>query len=73
MTRVCAWCKTEQGEKCPKCGGSVSFLRGVFYCVADRLRFRKGDGGETHGVCSECLANLKTQIMSRGNCVNSAV
>ena len=65
MTRVCAVCKGVLGEKCARCGAESTPLevnaRGhalvgaEFVCPKWGSRFPQGDGGQTYGLCQECL------------------
>lgn len=65
MTRVCAWCQAELGEKCPHCGseklpellGSIGAGRpAMYWCGRCRHLFRHGQGGVTHAICGRCRA-----------------
>ncbi len=65
MTRLCAVCKHVLGEKCAGCGAEATPLevnaRGhalvgaEFLCPTCGHQFPQGDGGETYGLCGECL------------------
>jgi hypothetical protein len=64
LTRACAWCDAELGEKCPLCGEEATALPNClmppgdwFACKNLRcevIRFVRGAGGVTHGICDGC-------------------
>jgi hypothetical protein len=66
LTRACAWCDAELGEKCPLCGEEATPLPNClmppgdwFACKNLRcevIRFVRGAGGVTHGICDACSA-----------------
>jgi hypothetical protein len=64
MTRICAWCQADLGERCPKCHSlkvvtGPSLIEGEparAECRACGHNFRRGEGGETHSVCEGCRA-----------------
>lgn len=64
MTRICAWCKTNLGERCPRCSSLKVTVEAALIddeparaiCGACGNHFRRGDGGETHGCCEGCRA-----------------
>ena len=59
MTRRCAWCGANLGEKCPRCGSvhvsdiSQQDAAGKFLCSCGH-EFERGEGGTTHGICGDC-------------------
>ena len=65
MTRVCVQCKDVLGEKCVQCGAKAALVdsnaqghppAGIeFRCPACSHRFSRGEGGETGGMCEQCL------------------
>jgi len=71
MTRRCAWCRKQMGEKCPKCGSDrcaeIAKVRGktpVYGCDECRFVFREGQGGITHGMCDSCMREAKARRSS---------
>jgi hypothetical protein len=71
LTRACAWCDAELGEKCPLCGEEATPLPNClmppgdwFACKNLRcevIRFVRGAGGVTHGICDGCLSEENSQ------------
>jgi hypothetical protein len=70
MTRTCAWCQTDLGERCPRCHSLKVTAEPVLVgdqparaeCGACGHRFRRGEGGETHGCCEPCRAKARGTI-----------
>jgi hypothetical protein len=74
VTRACAWCGAEMGEKCNQCGGElvkhVTVGAVLWFCgnraVAHGRRFfLKGDGGVTHTICDVCRHGLDNELAAR--------
>jgi hypothetical protein len=67
VTRECQFCKTEYGEKCPKCGDIALSSDGThFWCIGCRHTFLAGEGGRTTGVCVSCSPMLKEEAACAG-------
>jgi hypothetical protein len=74
MTCLCMDCKRVYKEKCPRAGcgsDNVSVMPGdprvpgdpeLFRCLTCRHTFRRGAGGETHGLCPECRTKRNAEL-----------
>lgn len=58
MTRVCRYCHSVYGERCPICRGIAEVLStGRFAkCPKRHGTFGVGEGGRTYGACDSCIA-----------------
>jgi len=70
MTRACS-CGRYLGEKCSRCSSerlhvfktTTGYL--LFKCNECHQGFKGGEGGITTGLCKECEARLKEEIVGK--------
>jgi hypothetical protein len=58
MIRVCSYCGTDLGTKCPNCGKDVEPpvpYFDIYQCSGCLTCFDRESGGYTHGICQPCL------------------
>lgn len=74
MTRVCGECKRYLGERCRACGSENLTLHRETNSLNSPISFRcrdcehsfwPGEGGITTGLCEECEARLKEEVVGK--------
>jgi hypothetical protein len=67
MTQLCMDCGAFIREICPRCPNQ-KLIGGPehFHCDRCSLPIVKGDGGESHGLCTNCHAKRKAELVQIG-------